>query len=330
MPAPATLSDFFAQMPTRVDLYHLGRRIAPCTRHHFAAFEQEQVAWAYPFRHEARVAVVLHGDRAEDSRIWCIALPLDELGQLQFAPRDMLLQRLMEAGGPPGETSDPLKDNPLAFAPDEMTRALLHAHICKAQGLPLSDVAQQAGRYLLAPGQDDALHWKMLNVQGVADWVVALDTTTSERLATQLASLPDDVVQLLCRCLEHAPTESAALIDALHQHAQRHQALHLACLRAGLSSPLPDAARWLDYCLTAAPDAEVLAIISARGWHHLEDAERLPRYLEALAQCSALNFREALRDLASLPRLRLPVVMALRDAPAASVLKQRLADSGLR
>lgn len=326
MPFPTTLSAFFEQMPAQVDVYHLGRRIAPCQWEHFKAFECEQIAWEAPFRQEARMAFVIQADNLAESRIWCIALPLDELGQLQFAQRDVILRRLLEAGQHLEHAADPLKDNPLAFAPDEMTQALLHAHICHAQHQPLSKAARLAERYLLAPDSPQAPHWKMLSVQGVTDWVIAMDAVAINTLAQQLSHIPDEVVGLLCRCLEHAPTDSSNLIDALREcYASKTPPLSHACLRAGLSSSLPAATRWVDECLAHPLDAESLATISARGWHHLEDAERLPRFLEQLAACKAIDFREALRDLATLPRLRLPVIMALRQAASTSALGQRLA-----
>lgn len=330
MPVPTTLSDFFEQMPAHVDVYHLGRRIAPCRWEHFKAFEHEQVAWEAPFRQQARMAFVIQADTPAESRIWCIALPLDELGQLQYAQRDMILQRLLEVGQHPEQEIDPLKDNPLAFAPDTMTRALLHAHICRSMNAPLSEAARLAQQYLLTPNMPQAPHWKMLSVQGVTDTIVAMDAANGDALAKQLPAMPDEVASLLCRCLEHAPSESSALVEALRERSYTQKPpLNLACLRAGLSSSLSCAAQWADDCLAHPLSAEHLAIISARGWHHLEDAERLPRYLNQLATCDAINFREALRDLATLPRLRLPVIMALRQASPTSALGKRLAAVGL-
>ncbi|MDN6322594.1 MAG: DUF3549 family protein, partial [Halomonas sp.] len=76
---------------------------------------------------------------------------------------------------------------------------------------------------------------------------------------------------------------------------------------------------------TAACGPDVLAAIAGRGWWHLEDAQRLPLFLQRLAEDERTDFAAVVRDLALIPRLRLPVMMALRDAPDGSPIQRRLA-----
>ncbi|MGS0466485.1 DUF3549 family protein [Cobetia marina] len=65
--------------------------------------------------------------------------------------------------------------------------------------------------------------------------------------------------------------------------------------------------------------------IAARGYAHLEDAERLPTFLVRLANCPQASFQALARDLALIPRLRLPVLMTLRNAEPDSALGLALA-----
>ena len=75
---------------------------------------------------------------------------------------------------------------------------------------------------------------------------------------------------------------------------------------------------------TTACGPDVLAAIAGRGWVYLEDAERLPLFLQRLAEDERTDFATVVRDLALIPRLRLPVMMALRDAPDGSSIQHRL------
>lgn len=337
MSSVSTLSDLFdhAKLPFRI--YHLGRRVMPCSRAHFRAFEEEKIAWESPFKGEARLALVIDDPdgQVDQSRIWCLAFPLDEQGQLQPAARDAFLRRLLEAGLEASLQSeeegqhDPMKDNPLAYAPDMMARAMLHAWLCHENGLPLSEAAQYVARYIAAPAANDAPKWADLSVQGIADWTVQLTTEDKALLATQLPQLEDHVVSALCQCLEHAPFQHEALAAALRTRTASDEPLRSLGLRAVIGTQTETARQWLDTLLEQTPSVEALAIVSLRGWQHLEHAERLPVFLEALAAHPDVNLRDSLRDLALIPRLRLPVIMALQQASPASALGRRLSEMGL-
>ena len=337
MTSVSTLSDLFnqAQLPFRV--YHLGRRVMPCSRAHFSAFEQETVAWELPFKSEARIALVIDSPTGniELSRIWCLAFPLDEQGQLQPAARDHFLHRLLEAGldaslhGQHEPQRDPMNDNPLAHAPDKMARALLHAWLCRDSGLPLSADAQRATAYILAPQASSTSHWSTLSLQGVADGCVRLDDEQREQLARALPQLADEVIATLCQCLEHVPCRHDTLAAALKQRTAHHDRLRALGIRAVASTHTAAAAQWLDELLASGAEVETLAAISLRGWHHLEHAERLPIFLNALASHPQVNLRDTLHDLALIPRLRLPVIMTLQKANASTPLGKRLIAMGL-
>lgn len=337
MPPVSTLSDLFEHARLSYRIYHLGRRVMPCSRAHFRAFEEEKVAWESPFTDEARIALIIDDPEGhvDQSRIWCLSFPLDEQGQLQPVARDSFLRRLLEAGIEASVNSevdgqyDPMKNNPLAYAPNMMAKAMLHAWLWHENKQPLSDAAQQVAHYMMAPMADDAPQWAELSVQGIADWAVRLTTEEKELLAQRLQILDDNVVSILCQCLEHAPFQHEGLAKGLRQRTAPHPHLKSLGLRAIIGTQTNTAIRWLDELLSDHPDIETLAIISLRGWQHLEHAERLPAFLNALAANPQVNIRDTLRDLALIPRLRLPVIMALQSASPASALGRRLGEIGL-
>lgn len=337
MSSVSTLSDLFEHAQVSFRIYHLGRRVMPCSCAHFRAFEEEKIAWESPFKGEARFALVIDdpAGRADQSRIWCLALPLDEQGQLQPVARDGFLRRLLEAGVEASIRSeeegqhDPMKDNPLAYAPDMMARAMLHAWLCHENGLPLSDAAQRVACYIADPTAIDAPRWTELSIQGIADWAVHLTADDKSLLAKQLPILDDAVISALCQCLEHAPFQHEALATSLRARTASHNDLRALGLRAVIGTQTEAAVQWLDDVLAVSADIETLAIISLRGWQHLEHEARLPAYLNALASAPEVSLHDSLRDLALIPRLRLPVIMALQQASPASPLGRRLSEMGL-
>jgi hypothetical protein len=332
-----TLHDFFVRTGADVRAYHLGRRVEPCALETLASFEAGDSPWPTPWQGQARLGLVFRLGDMSDPLIWFLALPLDEQGQLVPAPRDAFLQRLLEtlgrsvarAGRDEGDAIDNLmKDNPLAFTPSLPFQAMLHARASHDMGLPASQHLEPVEAYL--SGQQ-ALDWQALGLQGLADFAVRLDDEASQTLAQRLPVLPDEVLSSLCYCLEHVevPDALARALRARGELAARQGALEpfCACVRAVSGASPAIAGDWFD-ALLADPDAcgpDLLAAIAGRGWSHLEDAERLPRFLTRLAEQPRADFAAVARDLALIPRLRLPVLLALREADADSAIGRRLA-----
>jgi len=337
MQAIHSLHDFFQRSGAEVRLYHLGRRVEPCPVETLAAFEAGELAWPAPWQGTARLAMVFRLGDLQDPLIWFLALPLDETGRLDPAPRDAFLQRLLEtlghsvqgAGGGQRQRIDNLmQDNPLAFTPSLPFQAVLHARAGRDAGLPASQHLEPVEAYL--SGQQ-AIDWRALGLQGIADYAVRLETTTAQALAERLATLPAEVLTSLCYCLEHV-TIVDALADALRRRgeaASRQGDVETlcACVRAMGGASAAQAGPWFDSLLddAHASGPDLLAAIAGRGWHHLEDAQRLPRFLNRLAETEAADFTAVARDLALIPRLRLPLLMTLRDAASDSAIGRRLA-----
>ena len=350
-----TLDEFFTRSGAEVSLYHMGRHVVACPRESLAAFEHGEMAWPEPWQGQARLAIVFRlGDMPEPA-IWFLALPLDEQGLLVPAQRDAFLNRLLETLGrnvsqlgraeplgreEPLEHKEPLgreetadvdhlmKDNPLAFTPNVTFQAMLNARATHSRGLPASQHLEPVEAYF--SGQQN-IDWQALGLQGIADYVVRMEASEAESLALRLESLPTAVIHSVCYCLEHQPLP-AALVAALQRRgeaaAQTGDVETLcACIRAVGNANVPEAGEWYSGLLsdTAACGPDVLAAIAGRGWQYLEDGQRLPLFLQRLSEDERTDFAAVVRDLALQPRLRLPVMMALRDAPAGSSIQRRLA-----
>jgi len=340
-----TLSDFFTHSRADLALSALGRRVTPISRDTFAAFEQEREPWPLPWNGRAQLACAMHWAALQgDPAIWFLSLPLDEQGLLVPAARDTFLQRLLQTLDTPSTSSvdqptnsptqdlltrgvstqsNLMQDNPLVFEPELHQRALLHARLSRRFGQPSSTHSDLARRYLLGASE---LNWQMLGLQGLADQVVEQDPAVIDALRSNLAILPREVVLPLCYLMEHGDTPSELLTtlwDALAR-AREAQDIETFCalLRALLGSNDTRVGDWLDRILDDEDlmAADCLAAIAARGWHHLEHESRLEQFLERLANCADANFRPVIRDLALIPRLRLPILMMLRQAPADSSL----------
>lgn len=331
-----TLDEFFTRSGAEISLYHMGRHVVTCPRASLAAFERGEMAWPEPWQGQARLAILFQlGDMPEPA-IWFLALPLDEQGMLSPAQRDAFLNRLLETLGRAvsqvgrEETADVdhlMKDNPLAFTPNVTFQAMLNARANHDRGLPASQHFEPVDAYL--SGQQ-AIDWQALGLQGIADYVVRMETCDAESLALRLSTLPTAVIHSVCYCLEHQPLPES-LVAALHRCGESAaqtgdmETLY-ACLRAVGNTKGSAVGNWYTALLndTAACGPDVLAAIAGRGWQHLEDAQRLPLFLQRLAEDARSDFAAVVRDLALIPRLRLPVMMALRDAPTDSPIQRRL------
>lgn len=326
-----TLVDLFAHADITPRIYHLGRRVAPCDIEHFRAFETQQIAWSQPWQSQARVALVFTPTPGSDPMIWCLALPLDEQSMLVPAMRDHFLDQLIGTvqRSPDGSLSldsaaETLKNVAIAHQPDDLTRALLHARIAHDLARPPSQYHDAARAYYLE--DDHEQPWQALGLQGIADLVVRRTHEDERHLASRVAALPDQALIALCDALAHASVQQEALLEALitHHEAGKGGFSQQAIMGAIVSSPLERAGTWLEHRLDNGPDAAELAIMAARGWHHLEHERRSISYLVTVSQLEAHDFRVLVRDLTRIPRLRLPMIMAMKQASPGSSLWQQI------
>lgn len=332
-----SLHDFFNLCHAELRLYHMGRRVEPCEREVLTEFEKGASPWPAPWQGKARLAMVFRLREMQDPLIWFLALPLDEQGHLDPAQRDAFLERLLLTLGQSSEAIESqssaninnlMKDNPLAFTPTLPFQAMLHARACADAGMPASEHLEPVEDYLSGQASID---WKALGLQGMADYAVRLNSDRMAELANIVPTLHNKALLPLCYCLENVSIDSV-VVDALRQRGETAaQAGDLeslcACVRAISGGPRDEVGAWLDELLadanTCGPD--VLAAMAARGWKHLEHEQRLPCYLERAASSEQADFLALMRDLALIPRLRLPVLMILRQASNDSPIGKRLA-----
>lgn len=338
-----TLHEFFSRTGADVCLYHMGRRVEPCPMAALVDLESGNSAWPLPWQGEARLGIVLRLGAMSDPLIWFFALPLDEQGLLVPAPRDAFLERLLITLGRGMESvasaernsadaiDNLMQDNPLVFTPSLPFQAILHARATRDSGRPPSSHLEPLQGYLSGR---QPLDWQFLGLQGLADYAIRLDDTAVTTLQAALPDLPSDVLLSLCYCLEHVEIPGplgVALRDRGEQAAQAGELeLLCACVRALGGADSAIAGSWFDALLDdeAACGPDLLAAIAARGWHHLEHDQRLPRFLTRVAQQPRTDFASVARDLALIPRLRLPVLMTLRGAAPDAPIGQRLAALG--
>jgi hypothetical protein len=139
--------------------------------------------------------------------------------------------------------------------------------------------------------------------------------------------LSDQALVALCDCLVHAPIQQEALLDAMmaqYEAVPTGHPRYQSIMGAILSSPLDQAGTWLVTLLQHSLDTTALATIAARGWHHLEHERRSIDYLVSISQLEAHDFRVLVQDLTRIPRLRLPMIMAMKQANPGSALWQQI------
>ncbi|WP_048305753.1 DUF3549 family protein [Halomonas sp. PR-M31] len=333
------LGEFFERIGAPSRFYTLGRQVTPCPASTLKAFEAGELAWPWPWLDHAQLACVFQVGNGDDPLIWFLSLPLDEQGLLDPAPRDAFLQRVLETIGRTASlqvddsterVNNLMQDNPLTFTPHMTQRAMLHAYVSDDLAREASEHFELAEAYLtgqLANGQ-----WQALGLQGLADFVVRHDAQQSNALAARLDALPLEVLRPLCHCLEHKPlstTLTQALIARGERAAQEGDVETFCnCVRAVGQGNKSTVGVWYDELLEdqAACGPDLFAAIAARGWPQLEDAKRLPHFIERLAENENADFAVLIRSLALIPRLRLPLLISLRQAAPETRTRQRLSE----
>ncbi|XKF16705.1 DUF3549 family protein [Halomonas sp. BLK-85] len=332
-----TLNDFFDRSGADVLLFHMGRRVTTCPRDALIALENLEAPWPEPWQAQARLSIVFQlGDMPEPA-IWFLALPLDEQGYLSPGQRDAFLQRLLETlgrnaqgldGGKHDEIEHLMQDNPLVFTPSTHFQAMLNAQATQQLSRPASQHLELVEAYF---SKQMTVDWQALGLQGLADFTVRMDASQAQQLADGLLDMPVELLHALAYCLEHLSLDEGLVRALIARGELAAQAADIeslcACIRAVGGTPGEPTSQWYTELLedTAASGPDILAAIAGRGWRHLEDGQRLPLFLDRLAEDPRTDFGAVIRDLALIPRLRLPVIMFLKEAPGGSAVQQRLA-----
>lgn len=337
-----TLTDFLDKTGAHLRVFDMGRRVSLVSAQTFSRFEQCELPYPQPYMYHARLGILFWYPQApEEHFIWFLQFPLDEQGFIIQASRDDFLKRLLETVGQSAKTlsqkegtkafsqeeseqvKNLMKDNPLAFTPDQERIAIFNAKAKLALGQPASRFHDQAEEYFT--GQRDFADWEDVGLQGIADFTVRLEKQgNAADLTRHIAQFPDIPFSALCRCLENEAIEhklTAAICERAEQLITDPEADRLT-LAAAIRGIGHSQAKGLRDGLIASvlesghsEDIEILTVIAARAWEALESPVLLKSYLEELAVCTAGDqaFIKIVRDLIFVPGLRTLIIAQFRD-----------------
>lgn len=339
-----TLTDFLNRTGANIRIFDMGRRVSVVSAQSFSRFEQCEIPYPQPYMYHARLGILFWYPQApENHYIWFLQFPLDEQGFIIQAARDGFLKRLLETVGQSAksvseDTESPahnlMKDNPLAFTPDQERIAVFNAKAKLALGQAASRFHDQAQEYFT--GQRDKDDWEDIGLQGIADFCARIEKQdNSKSLSQQIAQFPEIPFSALCRCLENE------VIDHHLAGAISARAMPLTTDPEADSISLASAIRGLSYTkakgikteliLAAlngphAADIEVLTVIAARAWDVLEEPTTLALYLEKLAVCNIGQdaFNKIVRDLIFIPGLRTLIIAQFRNPDRSEALSQAI------
>jgi len=341
-----TLTDFLSQTGASLRVFDMGRRVSVVSPQTFSKFEQCEIPYPQPYMYHARLGILFWYPQAPEKHfIWFLQFPLDEQGFIIQASRDDFMKRLLETVGqnarqlaenevPSEEPRNLMKDNPLAFTPDQERIAVFNAKAKLALGQPASRFHDQAEEYFTGQRKDD--DWEDIGLQGIADFTARLEKQdNAQALSQHIASFPDIPFSALCRCLENEQIDHK-LADAIVQRAmplnQDEQADTLILAAAIRAIGHTRATGLRDQLIRAALeglhryDIEILTVIAARAWESLESPELLVLYLECLANCSAgqTAFTKIVRDLIFVPGLRTLIIAQFRNPDRSEALSEAI------
>jgi len=315
-------------------VYNLGRRIHRLSQEEFKRLEKGELAYPAPLQHHALLGLVgwKNDDRSQHF-IWFLKLPLDELGLINPAARDQMVnallkqihQRLLLKSAQQSKNDEPSQNNvlPHSYTPGDETMALFHAKLNTEMKQPASCYYAHAHAYFC--GEHGYEQWAFVAMQGIADVVVRLEQDDNLlHLQHALRHLPDEPFGQLYRFLEHQslPTELCSELISRAESASndsislRHN--RVAALRALAGAQ--NAQQRRDYIKQQlqgemAHEIEILAAISGRCWSELANAKLAALFLAALADNTQaqVGFDHLLLDLLAIPEMRDPLMSAMRD-----------------
>lgn len=341
-----TLTDFLNQTGANIRVFDMGRRVSVVSPQTFARFEQCEIPYSQPYMYHARLGILFwYPQDPEKHFIWFLQFPLDEQGFIIQAAKDDFLKRLLETVGESArqlidadnEQEEPrnlMKDNPLAFTPDQERIAVFNAKAKLALGQPASHFHDQAEEYFTGHREID--DWEDIGLQGIADFTARLEKQdNSQALSLHIHAFPDIPFSALCRCLENEAIDHR-LTEAILKRAMpltdnpdADAMILAAAIRAighstasGMRDQLIQAVLEGAHC----QDIEILTVIAARSWEALENPATLLRYLECLAECPAgLNaFTKIVRDLIFVPGLRTLIIAQFRNPERSEKLSEAI------
>lgn len=336
----SSISHFLQQGGFHFRFYDMGRRVTKISNQLFEKIENQHELYPYPFQQSAWIAVLFwdkQGHR-DNSVIWFLRFPIDELGYLQLSSRDAFIQQILDQvgmdaqaklqGKPVSSTSE---ESPFAFKPKQDRLAIFHAKAAKELGQAASKYYQHTQDYL--KGDIGYEQWEFLGLQGIADVVARLDEGDNNKSLTKaIKKIPDTPLEVICNMLEHGEpsrTLTEALVKKLDIILQKEKSATLvASLVRALSNsavkPLRISAWHRVLNSTLASEIEILAALSGRAWSDLKNKDLFKLFLTTLSHCNQEQFNILLFDLMAIPSMREPILKVMRLPERTKILEEKI------
>lgn len=322
-------------------VFDMGRKVIAIDNQAFEAFENQELAYPYPFKQKAWLALLLWEEgKQHESVIWFLQFPIDELGFLKLQSRDAFLIELLEQTGKNIQAKqqgtnilDELKESPFAFKPIPPLLAIFHAFATRELGQSASKYYQHAHDYLT--GETGFEQWQFLGLQGIADVIARLDQDNNEQLLIKaLPQIQAEPREFFAQFLEHVSI-SDELFFSLKKcldyevHQENYNNRTISALLRGISGSKKELKNplFLEILeLAIGSDIEILVAISGRSWESLKEPALQKAFLEKLAENETQSFNAVLADLLMIPGMREPIFSILRNPERSTSLSQKLGE----
>jgi len=324
-------------------VFDMGRKVWEIPPTLFLQIENQKEQYPYPFQQNARLALLFWPVKnPQESVIWFLQFPIDELGFLKQASRDAFLIDLLEQTGKNiqakqqgQKTKDGLRESPFAYKPREDRLAMFHAFATNILNQVPSQHYQYAHDYLKpksagGPGYEQ---WQFLGLQGLADVVARLNSEGNEDLLMRaIPEMPELPLSSYVQSLENVELGSGlfnALIMKIKTEvvAEDSNVLLIATLIRAISS-YPDSAPRIELLKSLlgkslANEIEIFAAISGRCWNDLKDEDLLKLFLEKLALHEQVAFSAIITDLIMIPGMRDLILEVVRGESRSAELAKK-------
>jgi len=335
-----SISHFIQSGDFEYRIFDMGRKVTLIDNQDFEDMENQKQPYPYPFQQKAWLALLLWEKAGpEESVIWFLQFPIDELGFIKQSSRDVFLIDLLEQTGKNIQAKqkgrqvlDELKESPFAFKPVPFRLAAFHALATCELGQPASQYYQHAHDYLT--GGSGFEQWQFLGLQGIADVVARLGQDDNKALLEKaLGKMPETVLESFSQMLENI-TIDKKLFDVLNIRLKCEllkkmpNVLLVSALLRGVSGA-DMALRYDVYnkvlmSSILGVEIEVLVAISGRSWESLREASLLEVFINRLAEHEQVTFNAVLTDLLMIPGMREPIFNVVRKPERSSEVSQRL------
>ena len=339
----STLSEFLRQSGAKYRVFDMGRRVIKLAPDEFFNFEHAKKPYPYPFKRSALFGIVFWNPEQVDNRyVWFLNFPLDEQGILIQAARDEFLVMLLDRVGECMLAADngqriegALKDSPYSFKPREDRMAAFNSLVTKNLALKPSPYYADVKDYFA--GETGFDKWQALGMQGIADFAARMDEIETLSLIGAIPFLPTEPFMMLTTFLENVEVELGVVeVFALRLHNELQEtepdiAQLSACLRAVSNSAAKGlVTRMVKQVLehSCSTNIELLATITGRLWHVLEQPVICKLFVEQLAKNNAgqAAFSQLLADLMFMPTMRHKVMDVLRSADRSPELSKAVGE----